>query len=132
MSPANIDRFLVVLDCSHVKGRKLKVVKKKPFLPPSYATPMRRPRQIEGDTPTSCPTEDVEGVTVDVDLYRNRASGVEQISGREVSNTPTLPPVSPRLDELDGLMDQAFVDLAIAFDVELPTTAFSLPSCFYT
>lgn len=33
---------------------------------------------------------------------------------------PILLPASPNLDDLDGLMGQALIDLAMAFDFKLP------------
>lgn len=98
LSPANIERFLVVPDDFHVKGCKLKAVKKRPSSPPSSERPMKCPRQTEGDTPTSLPIEDVEGATFDVNLYRTRDFGIEPTLGREMSNTTTLlPAVGPKI-----------------------------------
>lgn len=121
----NIDRFLVVLDRSHVKGWKLKAVKKtsskkRPATLPSFETLAKRTLQVEGEMPTSCPTEDVEGASIKMGLYETIGSGAEPNFVREAPAMHPSSLESPRLNDLDRLMGQGFIDLVVAFDYESP------------
>lgn len=82
LSPGNIDRFLVVPDRSHVKGQKLKDVKrassKKRPIPQLFSKiPAKHTHQEEGETPTSCHSEVVKGVAVNTGLDETIGSSAE-------------------------------------------------------
>lgn len=62
LTPANVDWFLVVPNRSHVKGHKLKVMKKVSSKKRSTSkTPKKCIHQMEGEVLTSHPTKDTEG-----------------------------------------------------------------------
>lgn len=119
LAPNNIGWFLLVLDQSHVKGRKLKAVKKPSFKkrvasPPSSEAPKKCLHQTKGEAPTIHPIEDAQGATVDVGPNIAIDSGVELTLERETSSvegemtsiSPMLIPLptSPNLEDLDEPM----------------------------
>lgn len=101
--------------------------KKRPASLPSSKTTEKCLCQTEGEVLTSYLIKNVGGKGAVVDARPNItiASSVNPTLERDtpfvvgepasVSPMPVLPPTSPRLDDLDGLMDQALVDLATAF-----------------
>lgn len=114
MTPTNIDRFLVVSNRSYVNGRKIKDVtplSKKRFASPPSETPKKHLHRTNNDISEVFANCLVEGVDDDV--------GPKVAINSGASLVHVSLPASPGLDDLDGLVGQALVNLATTFDFDL-------------